>query len=94
VWVGELPAQEDAAQMAHFRKYGSEAAQRNWSDNSIVNGATGEEAAERLADQLRAAGCDTVNVRLHLKGLSPERVNDQIDILTASFLPHLRKVWS
>ena len=94
VWVGDVPAEADAAQMAHFRKYGSEAAQRNWSDDSLVHGSTGEETAERLADQLRASGCDTLNVRVHLKGLSVEQVDDQIDVHAASFLPHLRKVWS
>ena len=57
-------------------------------------GATGEETAERLAEQLRASGCDTLNVRVHLKGLSVEQVNEQIDVQTTSFLPHLRKVWS
>lgn len=95
VWIGPRPETEIAAQMAHYRKYGTEAAQRNWGDrDSLVHGDTPEQAAEELAAQLRAGGCDTVNVRVHLKGLTPQQVDEQIELHATGFLPHLRAVWS
>jgi hypothetical protein len=94
VWIGEPPEAEIAAQMQHYRSYAPERAMRNWGEgDSLVQGRTGAEAAEMLAATLDAAGCDTVNVRIHVKGLEPGQVRDQIERLATEFLPHLRRVW-
>ncbi|HEX7095596.1 MAG TPA: LLM class flavin-dependent oxidoreductase, partial [Acidimicrobiales bacterium] len=88
VWIGPPPTDAMEAQMAHFRTWGNEAAKRNWGDeDSLVHGDTPQEAADKLAEQLRAGGCDTVNVRVHLKGLTPEQVDEQIALHAAGFLP-------
>jgi alkanesulfonate monooxygenase SsuD/methylene tetrahydromethanopterin reductase-like flavin-dependent oxidoreductase (luciferase family) len=91
VWVGDPPDAEMAAQMAHYRSYAPESAVKNWDGDQLIAAPTGAEAAERLGDFLDSAGCDTVNVRVHVKGLSPARVADQLDRQRDQFLPRLRE---
>jgi hypothetical protein len=94
VWIGEPPRDEMAAQMQHYRSYAPDRAVKNWGDgDSLVRGRTGAEAAEALARTLEASGCDTVNVRVHVKGLTTAQVREQIELHAAEFLPHLRRVW-
>jgi hypothetical protein len=76
--------------MAHYHSYAPESARKNWDGDQLIAAPTGAEAAERLADFLDAAGCDTVNVRVHVRGLSPARVATQLDLHGEEFLPALR----
>jgi alkanesulfonate monooxygenase SsuD/methylene tetrahydromethanopterin reductase-like flavin-dependent oxidoreductase (luciferase family) len=94
VWIGEPPQAEIEAQMAHYRTYAPESAMKNWGEGTnLVHGPTGAEAADVLAEQLRAGGCDTVNVRVHVKGLTPAQIEEQIAHHGETFLPRLREVW-
>jgi alkanesulfonate monooxygenase SsuD/methylene tetrahydromethanopterin reductase-like flavin-dependent oxidoreductase (luciferase family) len=90
VWIGDPPDEEMAAQMAHYRSYAPESAKKNWDGDQLIAAPTGREAAERLADFLDVAGCDTVNVRVHVRGLSPEQVAIQLNLHGEEFLPALR----
>ncbi|MEM9464389.1 MAG: LLM class flavin-dependent oxidoreductase [Actinomycetota bacterium] len=78
VWIGDPPVEEMAAQMAHYRSYANDAAVGNWSDDSLVHGETPVQAADALLAVMRASDCDTVNVRVHVKGLTPEVVDAQL----------------
>ncbi len=81
VWVGDPPTDEMAAQMAHYRSYASDKAQSNWgAGDQLIVGATPAEAAEQLGAVMAASNCDTVNIRVHVKGLSPEQVKGQFDM--------------
>jgi alkanesulfonate monooxygenase SsuD/methylene tetrahydromethanopterin reductase-like flavin-dependent oxidoreductase (luciferase family) len=94
VWIGDPPQAEIDAQMAHYRTYAPESAMKNWGDGTnLVHGPTAEEAAEAVAAVLRDGRCDTINVRVHVKGLTPAQVEGQIEQHGAAFLPHLRKIW-
>ena len=90
VWIGDPPTDEMAAQMAHYRSYAPESAMKNWDGDQLVAGATPGEAATRLADFLAAANCDTVNVRIHVKGLTPAQIDDQLGLHAGEFLDTLR----
>lgn len=90
VWIGEPPNDEMAAQMEHYRSYAPESAMKNWDGDQLIAGETGAEVAERLGDFLDAAGCDTVNVRIHVKGLTPAQVDEQLDRHVDGFVPALR----
>lgn len=81
VWVGEPPTDQMASQMAHYRSYASEQAQGNWgAGDQLIVGATPDEAAARLGAVMAASNCDTINIRVHVKGLSPQQVEGQIDM--------------
>lgn len=90
VWIGDPPNDEMAAQMAHYRSYAPEAAMKNWDGDQLIAAPTPGEVAERLADFLDAAGCDTVNVRIHVKDLTPGQVDDQLGRHEGEFLEILR----
>ncbi len=81
VWVGGAPTTEMAAQMAHYRSYASDKAQANWGEgNQLIVGDTAAEAAHLLAEVMAASNCDTVNIRIHVKGLSPGQVEEQFSM--------------
>lgn len=90
VWIGDPPNDEMAAQMAHYRSYAPESAMKNWDGDQLIAAATPEEAAAQLADFLDVARCDTVNVRIHVKDLSPAQVDDQLGRHEGVFLDTLR----
>jgi len=93
VWIGDPPTAEVDAQMNHYRSYAPPKAIENWgSDDQLVTGANGSEAAERLAIVMAASNCDSINVRVHLQGLTPDQVRGQIELHRVDFLPALRSL--
>jgi alkanesulfonate monooxygenase SsuD/methylene tetrahydromethanopterin reductase-like flavin-dependent oxidoreductase (luciferase family) len=93
VWIGDPPTSQIDAQMAHYRSYAPAQAILNWgNDDQLVQGADGVEAAEKLAGVLRESNCNAVNVRVHLNGLAPGQVREQIDRHRTEFLPRLREL--
>jgi alkanesulfonate monooxygenase SsuD/methylene tetrahydromethanopterin reductase-like flavin-dependent oxidoreductase (luciferase family) len=95
VWMGDTPEAALEAQMARFHVHAPERAVKNWGTGTgLVQGANGVEAAERLVAAARESGCDTLNVRIYLAGLTQAQVRDQIERHATELLPHLRKIWS
>lgn len=93
VWVGAPPTGNMAAQMDRYRGYAPQRAMAQWGDDdALIAGTTGTEVAERLHDALVTAGCDTVNIRVFLAGLTPAQVRDQIAHHGADTLPRLRQL--
>ena len=91
VWIGEPPTAEMAAQMDHYRSYAPDRAIANWgSADQLVHGRDPTEAADRLADVLAASHCDTINVRVHVKGLTPTQVRAQLARHGDGFVDRLR----
>ncbi len=58
-------------------------------DQTICTGG-GREMAEMLADVARNTGADALNLRVHLPGISPSAVREQIAGLASEVVPHLR----
>jgi len=52
------------------------------------------ELAERLAGAMVAAGADALNLRVHLPGIAPAAVREQIEALGLEVLPALRELVS
>ena len=90
-WVGPRPSENVEAQMQRYRGYAPARAQAQWGSDEYVAGADGAEVAERLADVVGRAGCDVLNLRVFLAGLSPAAVHEQIAALGEQVLPVLRK---
>jgi alkanesulfonate monooxygenase SsuD/methylene tetrahydromethanopterin reductase-like flavin-dependent oxidoreductase (luciferase family) len=93
LWVGPPPTGNMAAQMDRYRGYAPSRAMAQWGDDdALLAGATGGEVAERLHDALRRAGCDTVNIRVFLAGLTSAQVREQIAHHGADTVPRLRQL--
>jgi alkanesulfonate monooxygenase SsuD/methylene tetrahydromethanopterin reductase-like flavin-dependent oxidoreductase (luciferase family) len=92
VWLGPAPTERAQAQMEFYRSYAKNEAQQHWgTGEELIAAATGPELAERLADFCARSACDALNLRLHLTGLEPAAVREQIQMLGAEVLPELKR---
>lgn len=80
VWVGAGAAERHAQQEAVYRSYAAASAQSHWQASELISG-TAAEVAERLDAVRRASGAGSLNLRVHVPGISPDEVSDQIEQL-------------
>ena len=92
VWVGPPPEEAAESQMDFYRGYAVKSVQAHWGEGrELVAGADGGEGAERLLSIAREGRCDAFNLRVHLTGVGPERVREQIERLGEETLPILAR---
>lgn len=92
VWLGDVPRENETAQMDFYRGYARSEAMQHWgAGQELIAAPNGAELAERLATFCQASGCDALNLRLHLTGLEPARIREQIEAIGAEVLPPLRR---
>jgi alkanesulfonate monooxygenase SsuD/methylene tetrahydromethanopterin reductase-like flavin-dependent oxidoreductase (luciferase family) len=90
-WIGEVPAQEVAAQMERFRRAASDESRAHWAaDGGLVAAPSPAEVAERLRQQVAEATCDALNLRVFHAGVTPDQARAQIEMLGQEVLPRLR----
>jgi alkanesulfonate monooxygenase SsuD/methylene tetrahydromethanopterin reductase-like flavin-dependent oxidoreductase (luciferase family) len=69
---GERGGQErHAKQVDLYRSYTTEASQSKWATNQLTEG-TPEQIAESLITDMKETGADSLNLRVHVPGVSPE----------------------
>ena len=91
VWLGPPPDAAVEDQMDFYRSYAPDSAQRHWGDGQeLITGATGEEVAERLLKVAREGGANAFNLRVHLKDVQKEKVEEQIERIGREVIPVLR----
>jgi alkanesulfonate monooxygenase SsuD/methylene tetrahydromethanopterin reductase-like flavin-dependent oxidoreductase (luciferase family) len=90
VWVGRPPRARQAAQLEIYKGYAEAAAQTHWKGEQMIHGDTAESVAEQLIAVAAEAGVDALNLRLHVPGVSPAEIHDQIRSL-ADVVPHVRQ---
>jgi hypothetical protein len=91
VWLGPPPLEALNAQMARFRAVGPAQLQEHWDpDGGLVSATDGAELAQRLHDAMAGGQCHAINLRVFQAGISPNAVREQISLLGAETLPHLR----
>ncbi len=78
-WIGEPPEGKVAEQLDVYRGYSSRAAQGHWGENELVGSNDPKEVAEGLLEAQRVAGTDALNIRIHVRGVAPSDVRDQIE---------------
>jgi alkanesulfonate monooxygenase SsuD/methylene tetrahydromethanopterin reductase-like flavin-dependent oxidoreductase (luciferase family) len=78
-WVGVPPEGRVADQLDVYRGYASKSAQGHWGENELVSSMDATEVVEGLADAARRAGTDAMNIRIHVPGVAPGDVRDQIE---------------
>lgn len=80
VHVGSEPDARHSQQVDVYRSYAADAAQTHWRRDELITG-----VPEAVADQIdavrNATGADAVNLRVHVPGVGPDEVADQIDAL-------------
>jgi len=80
-WVGEPPRASLDDQLDVYRSYAAPAAQAHWSEDQLVSGDDPATVAGRVADIVARAGADAVSLRVHVPGVSPGEVRNQIALL-------------
>jgi alkanesulfonate monooxygenase SsuD/methylene tetrahydromethanopterin reductase-like flavin-dependent oxidoreductase (luciferase family) len=89
-WVGRAPREWIERQVDVYRSYAPAGATANWQADGLIQAADGREVAEQLADVVRRAGADALNLRVHAPGVSPEQAREQISLLGDGVLPLVR----
>jgi len=93
LWVGPPPAENMDSQMTRYRGYAPARAMAHWGeDDALIAGMDGAEVAERLHAAMVAGGCDAVNVRVFLAGLSPAQITEQVVRHGEETVPRLRQL--
>ena len=90
VWLGDPPREAFDRQLAVYRSYTPDVAQRHWRDNGFICHTDGTALADELVAARAQAGADVVNLRVHVPGVTAEAAREQITRLGAEVLPRLR----
>ncbi|MBV9485636.1 MAG: LLM class flavin-dependent oxidoreductase [Frankiaceae bacterium] len=85
---GRSNVQHDA-QVDVYRTYSAPAAQAHWSESQLISGCAAA-VADGLMAARAAAGADSMNIRIHVPGITPDEVSRQIDEL-AEVIALMRK---
>lgn len=93
VWVGSPPTQLQERQRAVYEGFAPTAAVAHWTGDQMAGGDVPSEVAARLVDQATAAGADCLNLRIHVPGVPPEAIGEQIDAL-GEVCDRVRAIWS
>ncbi len=80
-WVGPPPRSRLDQQVDLYRTYAAASAQSHWADDAVLSSADPVELAEMLVETVVLAGCDGLNIRLHVPGITPEQIRDQLAAL-------------
>jgi len=81
VWIGDPPADETREQLDRYRAYTSTAAQARWGHDELVTGPDGARVADRLVEVAADADVDALNLRVHVPGVAPAAVREQVQRL-------------
>lgn len=91
VWVGEPPTAEVDRQMQRYRAASNTGTIDHWApDGGLIADTDPSVVAERVAEQLGAAGCEVLNLRIFHAGLEPRACREQIETVGENVLPLLR----
>lgn len=89
-WLGEPPRARVDDQVDVYRSYTPASAQASWGADELVDATDPSSVAMGLADAARRAGCDSLNLRVHVPGVGPGEARDQIERLGDEVLGALR----
>ncbi len=92
VWLGEPPRSRLDEQLDRYRSYTPRAAQAHWGDEDrqLVDGADPATVVEGLVAVARAVDADALNLRVHVPGVAPDSVREQIVGLGDEVVPPVR----
>ncbi len=88
VWLGEPQRDLVRRQREVYDSYAPAAP--GFGDDQTISSPDPDEMAVGLRDALVGSGADALNLRVHLPGMDPDRVRDQIERLGRDVVPRLR----
>jgi alkanesulfonate monooxygenase SsuD/methylene tetrahydromethanopterin reductase-like flavin-dependent oxidoreductase (luciferase family) len=88
-WLGDPPRARLERQLDVYRGYAAASAQSHWQGDQLVTADAAPAVADGLRNAMAAAGCDGVNLRVHVPGVEPEDARDQIRRLGTEVVPIL-----
>jgi alkanesulfonate monooxygenase SsuD/methylene tetrahydromethanopterin reductase-like flavin-dependent oxidoreductase (luciferase family) len=89
VWVGRPPTERQNAQLDVYKGYAEVAAQAHWKGEQMIHDLRPEAVAEQLVSVAEKSGVDALNLRLHVPGIAPAEIHEQITRL-ADVVPGVR----
>jgi len=91
VWLGELPTDLVRRQRAVYDSYSGATA--SFGGDQTVAADDPTEIVDRLVDLVAATGVDALNLRVHLPGMAPADVREQIEALGHDVVGPLTARW-
>ncbi len=91
VWLGRPQSDLIDAQRAVYESYAAPA--RSFGEDQTIVTDNPAEMVERLATSLNEVGADGLNLRVHLPGMAPEQVREQIEYIGATVVVPLKTLW-
>jgi alkanesulfonate monooxygenase SsuD/methylene tetrahydromethanopterin reductase-like flavin-dependent oxidoreductase (luciferase family) len=92
VWIGRPPREEARRQVDGYRAVASSRQLADWGEEDYtVVAATPLELADLLVAVLQRTGPVALNLRVHVAGVAPEVIEEQITLIGSGVLPHLRQ---
>jgi alkanesulfonate monooxygenase SsuD/methylene tetrahydromethanopterin reductase-like flavin-dependent oxidoreductase (luciferase family) len=89
-WVGEPWRERVDAQVEVYRSYAGAAAAEHWGGDELQADTDPDAVAAGLLEALRESGCDALNIRVHVPGVSAEVVREQIVRVGDEVVPAVR----
>jgi len=78
-----------ARQRAVYESYAGDGS--SFGEDQTIAADEPAELAERLAATMKEVGVDAVNLRVHLPGVAPEEVREQITHIGSAVVPRLKE---
>jgi alkanesulfonate monooxygenase SsuD/methylene tetrahydromethanopterin reductase-like flavin-dependent oxidoreductase (luciferase family) len=89
VWLGDVQADLVKTQRRVYDSYTGDVGPAFGGDQTLTSDDP-TDLAEQLDQAVRESGADALNLRVHLPGMPPLQIREQIARLGAEVLPHLR----
>jgi hypothetical protein len=87
-WVGAPPGAPAQRQVDVYRNYAPAGSVDHWGTDEFISGSAAT-VVEQLVGVARAAGASSLDLRVHVPGVSADSVRDQITRLGNDVVPHV-----
>jgi alkanesulfonate monooxygenase SsuD/methylene tetrahydromethanopterin reductase-like flavin-dependent oxidoreductase (luciferase family) len=91
VWLGRVRTDLVRQQRAVYDRYRTD--QVTFGDDQTIAADDPTESVDRLAEVVATTGVDALNLRVHLPGMAPDEVREQIDALGRLVVGPLKARW-
>jgi alkanesulfonate monooxygenase SsuD/methylene tetrahydromethanopterin reductase-like flavin-dependent oxidoreductase (luciferase family) len=91
VWLGEVRTDLVRSQRAVYDSYSGETI--TFADDQTIASTEPPEVVARLSELIKATKTDAINLRVHLPGMPPEAIREQIETLGTEVVRPLKDSW-